>query len=356
MTKDRFLCALRRQAVDCTPIWMMRQAGRFLPEYRATRARAGDFLTLCKTPELACEVTLQPVQRFPLDAAIIFSDILTIPDAMGLGLTLKEGEGPRFQHPVRHEQDVQRLFVPDPESELRYVTDAIRLVKAELHGRVPLIGFTGSPWTLATYMIEGRSSRDFRLIKTMLYDRPALLQQMLNVITEAVIIYLKAQAAAGVQAMMIFDTWGGVLSEAAFLDFSLQHMQRIVTAVQANCPEIPLILFTKGGGQWLPALAATGCDALGLDWTCSLARARQLTADKVALQGNLDPAILYASAQVVREQVAAVLADFGSGPGHIFNLGHGVNPDTDPERVAELINAVHECSQLQPRSTNIPPS
>ncbi len=345
MIKDRFLRALRCQPVDCTPIWMMRQAGRFLPEYRATRARAGDFLTLCKTPELACEVTLQPVQRFPLDAAIIFSDILTIPDAMGLGLTLNEGEGPRFQHPVRHERDVQRLFVPDPESELRYVTDAIRLVKTALQGRIPLIGFSGSPWTLATYMVEGRGSRDFRIIKTMLYDRPELLQQMLSIVSEAVITYLKAQAAAGVQAMMVFDTWGGVLSHQAFLDFSLQYMHRIVTAVKATYPEIPLILFTKGGGQWLPALADTGCDALGLDWTCSLAKARQLTANKVALQGNLDPAALYASAETIRKQVAAVLADFGPGPGHVFNLGHGVNPDTDPERVAVLIDAVHEQSR-----------
>jgi len=325
----------------------MRQAGRFLPEYRATRARAGDFLTLCKTPELACEVTLQPIQRFPLDAAIIFSDILTIPDAMGLGLTLKEGEGPRFQRPVRNQDDVRQLFIPDPETELRYVTDAIRLAKAELQGRVPLIGFTGSPWTLATYMVEGRSSRDFRLIKTMLYDRPELLQEMLQVITEAVIVYLKAQAAAGVQAMMMFDTWGGVLSHQGFLDFSLQSMQQIVTAVKASYPDIPLILFTKGGGQWLPALADTGCDALGLDWTCSLAQARRLTADKVALQGNLEPTALYASPTVIRQQVAAVLADFGSGPGHIFNLGHGVNPDTDPERVAVLIDAVHEQSRLR---------
>jgi len=244
---------------------MMRQAGRFLPEYRATRARAGDFLTLCKTPELACEVTLQPVLRYPMDAAIIFSDILTIPDAMGLGLTLKEGEGPRFKSPVRDEMAVQQLFVPDPEVELRYVTDAIRLVKAELQRRVPLIGFSGSPWTLATYMVEGRSSRDFRIIKSMLYDRPELLQQMLNVVTESVIAYLKAQVAAGVQVIMIFDTWGGVLSHRAFMDFSLQHLLRIVTALKASHPEIPLILFTKGGGQWLPALAGTGCDALGLD-------------------------------------------------------------------------------------------
>ncbi len=345
MTKDRFLRALRRQAVDCTPIWMMRQAGRFLPEYRATRARAGDFLTLCKTPELACEVTLQPVQRFPLDAAIIFSDILTIPDAMGLGLTLKEGEGPRFQKPVRHEEDVRQLFVPDPETELCYVMDAIRLAKTELQGRVPLIGFTGSPWTLATYMVEGRSSRDFKIIKTMLYDRPGLLQQLLTVVTDAVIQYLKAQAAAGVQAIMIFDTWGGVLAHQEFLDFSLQPMQRIVAAVKASYPRIPVIVFAKGGGQWLPALARTGCDALGLDWTCSLQTARKITADKVALQGNLDPTVLYASPEAIRQQVAAVLADFGDGPGHVFNLGHGVNPDTDPDRAAVLIEAVHEQSR-----------
>jgi len=336
---DRFLRALRREPVDRTPVWIMRQAGRYLPEYRATRQRAGDFLTLCKTPDLACEVTLQPLARFPLDAAILFSDILTIPDAMGLGLSIDEGLGPRLATPVRSAEQVTRLGVPDPEVELRYVVDAVRLIKRELAGRVPLIGFAGSPWTLATYMIEGGGGdRDFKRSKGWVYGQPADLHALLGKVTEAVILYLKAQRAAGVDALMVFDTWGGALAADAYREFSLAYMARIVEALG---DEVPTILFTKGGGAWLEAIAETGCSAVGCDWTVSLADARRRIGGRCALQGNLDPAVLRAPVPVIEREVAATLASFGAGPGHVFNLGHGITPDINPDHVAALVAAVH---------------
>jgi len=350
LKNDRLIRALRRQDVDCTPVWIMRQAGRYLPEYRATRERAGDFLTLCQTPELACEVTLQPLERFDLDAAILFSDILTIPDAMGLGLTLHEGEGPRFARPVRSATEVAALGVPDPERDLGYVMDAIRLIRHELAGRVPLIGFSGSPWTLATYMVEGQGSRDFARIKSMLYNEPSAVRQLLRVLSESVSIYLTAQAQAGAQALMIFDTWGGVLGHAEYRHFSLDPMEQIVEYLRSDpvASQLPLIVFTKGGGQWLARIAAIGCDALGCDWTTSLREARRQVQDQVALQGNLDPAILYASPERIRSGVADVLEDFGPGPGHVFNLGHGVTPGVDPDHVKVLVDAVHEFSRTKP--------
>jgi len=339
LANDRFLRALRREAVDRTPVWIMRQAGRYLPEYRATRQRAGDFLTLCKTPDLACEVTLQPLARFPLDAAILFSDILTIPDAMGLGLSIDEGVGPRLATPVRSAEQVARLGVPDPEVELRYVIDAVRLIKRELAGRVPLIGFAGSPWTLATYMIEGGGGdRDFKRSKGWVYGQPTDLHALLGKVTEAVILYLKAQRAAGVDALMVFDTWGGALAADAYREFSLAYMARIVEALG---DEVPTILFTKGGGAWLEAIAETGCSAVGCDWTVSLADARRRIGGRCALQGNLDPAVLRAPVPVIEREVAATLASFGTGPGHIFNLGHGITPDINPDHVAALVAAVH---------------
>lgn len=335
----RFLRALRREPVDATPVWIMRQAGRYLPEYRATRKRAGDFLTLCKTPELACEVTLQPLARFPLDAAIVFSDILTIPDAMGLGLSLVEGVGPQFARPVRNEADVKRLGQPDPETDLRYVGDAIRLIKQEID--VPLIGFCGSPWTLASYMVEGGSGHDFKLIKSMLYDEPQLLHHLLALLARSSSEYLQAQIAAGADAVMIFDTWGGVLSHDAYDEFSLRYINEIVQAVDNA---VPTIVFTKGGGMWLEKMAATGCNALGLDWSTDIAQARARVGDSVALQGNLDPACLRASTDVLCDQARSVLDRFGAHPGHIFNLGHGITPDIDPEKVAALIATVHQHS------------
>jgi uroporphyrinogen decarboxylase len=296
LKNDRFLRALLRQPVDVTPVWMMRQAGRYLPEYRETRKKAGSFMQLCTTPELACEVTLQPLDRFPLDAAILFSDILTIPDAMGLGLYFAEGEGPRFEHPVRNEEQIKALGIPDPEQELRYVMDAVRLIRRELGGRVPLIGFSGSPWTLATYMVEGGSSKDFRTIKAMLYERPELLDQLLDTIARSVALYLNAQIKAGAQAVMIFDTWGGALTPSDYCRFSLKPMERIIASLQreADKRKVPIILFTKNGGQWLEAMTDTGADALGLDWTTDLGDARRRVGDQVALQGNLDPSVLYA--------------------------------------------------------------
>jgi uroporphyrinogen decarboxylase len=350
MTKpknDRLLRALLRQPVDVTPIWMMRQAGRYLPEYRATRKRAGSFMDLCTNPELACEVTLQPIDRFPLDAAILFSDILTVPDAMGLGLYFEEGEGPRFRNPVRSAADVEALGSPDPETELRYVIDAVRLIRRELDGRVPLIGFSGSPWTLATYMIEGGSTKSFSRSKGMLYNAPALLHLLLAKLAEAVTEYLNAQIAAGAQAVMIFDTWGGVLTPGDYAGFSLEYMRRIVDGLtrQFDGERIPVILFTKGGCQWLEAMADTGADALGIDWSTDLALARRRVGERVALQGNLDPAVLYAAPEVIRARVADVLAQFGAGSGHVFNLGHGINPDVDPAHAGVLVNSVHELSR-----------
>ncbi|MGH8503026.1 MAG: uroporphyrinogen decarboxylase [Gammaproteobacteria bacterium] len=347
LKNDRLLRALRREPVDVTPIWIMRQAGRYLPEYRATRARAGSFLDLCKTPELACEVTLQPLARFDLDAAIIFSDILTIPDAMGLGLHFVEGEGPRFEQPLRDVTAIKRLQVPDPERQLNYVMAAIRMTRRELGGKVPLIGFSGSPWTLATYMVEGGGSKTFSRAKRLLYDQPEVLRRLLDVLADSVAAYLNAQIAAGAQALMIFDTWGGTLSPEAYREFSLVPVQRIVDQLDRR-PErrhVPVILFTKGGGAWLEAMADTGCDALGLDWTVEINAARQRVGDRVALQGNLDPCVLYAEPERIRTQAANILAQYGQGSGHIFNLGHGIHPDIKPGHVSVLIDAVHEISR-----------
>jgi len=347
LKNDRLLRALLRQPVDATPVWIMRQAGRYLPEYRAIREQAGDFMALCTTPELACEVTLQPLRRFPLDAAILFSDILTVPDAMGLGLYFSEGEGPRFRNPVRSRIDVAQLRVPDPEQELRYVMDAVRLIRRELDGQAPLIGFAGSPWTLATYMIEGGSSREFALIKRMLFDEPDTLHALLETTARAVMLYLNAQIAAGAQAVMIFDTWGGVLTPRDYEAFSLRYMRAIVDGLirEQDGQVVPVILFTKNGGQWLEWIADSGCDAIGLDWTVDLRRARERVGSRVALQGNMDPAVLYASPARIREEVAAVLDAFGHGSGHVFNLGHGITPQVDPAHVAALVEAVHTLSR-----------
>jgi uroporphyrinogen decarboxylase len=347
LKNDRFLRALLREPVDMTPVWMMRQAGRYLPEYRATRAKAGSFMQLCMNPELACEVTLQPLERYPLDAAILFSDILTIPDAMGLGLYFSEGEGPRFERPVRNAADVRAIGVPDPEGELKYVMDAVRTIRRELDGRVPLIGFSGSPWTLATYMVEGGSTKSFSRSKAMLYDTPALMHELLGKLADSVIAYLNAQVAAGAQALMVFDTWGGVLTPRDYEHFSLSYMERIVQGVtrEAEGRRVPVILFTKGGGQWAECIARTGCDGIGLDWTVDIGEIRERTGDNVALQGNLDPGILYASPERIREEVARVLESYGHGSGHVFNLGHGITPDVDPENAGAMIAAVHELSR-----------
>lgn len=346
LKNDRFLKALMRQPVDRTPVWMMRQAGRYLPEYRAVRSQAGDFMSLCKNTELACEVTLQPLERYEMDAAILFSDILTIPDAMGLGLYFETGEGPKFHKPVRTAADIENLQVINTAKDLPYVTDAVTMIRRELNGRVPLIGFSGSPWTLATYMIEGQSSRDFARAKTMLYTQPALMHQLLDKLALSVIDYLNAQIIAGAQVVQIFDTWGGALSHAAYQEFSLAYMQKIVAGLirHHDGRDVPVILFTKGGGLWLEAMADTGCHCLGLDWTMDIARARERVGDKVALQGNMDPAVLRADPAVVEQQVAAILRGFGQGSGHIFNLGHGITPDIDPEHVKVFIDAVHKFS------------
>ena len=346
LKNDRLLRALLRRPVDRTPVWVMRQAGRYLPEYRATRARAGSFNTLFKTPELACEVTLQPLARFDLDAAIIFSDILTIPDAMGLGLYFAEGEGPRFERPVRGGADIAALGVPDPEADMGYLMEAIRITRREIAGKVPLIGFSGSPWTLATYMVEGGGSKEYSKVKGMMFDRPDALHALLDKLSRAVTVYLNAQIAAGAQAVMVFDTWGGVLTPRDYKEFSLRYMSAIVAGLdrEAEGRRVPLILFTKGGGQWLADMAASGCDALGVDWTTDLADARARTGGQVALQGNMDPNVLYASPRRIREEVAAVLASYGKGTGHVFNLGHGVHPGVNPEHVKVMIDAVHELS------------
>jgi uroporphyrinogen decarboxylase len=347
LKNDRLLRALLRQPVDVTPVWIMRQAGRYLPEYRKVREQAGDFMTLCSTPELACEVTLQPLRRFNLDAAILFSDILTIPNAMGLGLTFTEGEGPRFERPVRAAADIDKLGVPDPERELKYVMDAVRLIRKELNGSVPLIGFAGSPWTLATYMVEGGGSRDFSCVKQLMFDSPSDMHRLLDVLARSVIVYLNAQIAAGAQAVMLFDTWGGVLTPRDYREFSLRYMEKIVRGLtrEADGRRVPAILFTKNGGQWLEAMAATGCDALGLDWTTDLGNARARVGDKVALQGNMDPAILYASSARIRAEVGAILASYGRESGLVFNLGHGIPQHIEPEKVAALVEAVHELSR-----------
>ncbi|MDQ2972499.1 MAG: uroporphyrinogen decarboxylase, partial [Pseudomonadota bacterium] len=339
--------ALRRQPVDTTPVWIMRQAGRYLPEYRASRARAGSFLKLAQTPELACEVTLQPIRRFDLDAAILFSDILTIPDAMGLGLHFVEGEGPKFSSPIRSAAEIDKLGMPDPEISLRYVMDAVRLIHRELSGRVPLIGFAGSPWTLACYMIEGEGSRDFARVKALAWNNPRAMHKLLDLNARAVAAYLAAQAHAGAQALMIFDTWGGLLAPPMFIEFSQRYLAQIASLLRTdtNAREVPLILFSKGANVHLETLADTGCAALGVDWTISLNDARRRVGDRVALQGNLDPAVLLASPDVIPREARRVLDDFGPHPGHIFNLGHGITPEVVPERVAVLVEAVHDAGR-----------
>ena len=346
LQNDRLIRALLRQPVDVTPVWMMRQAGRYLPEYLQVRKQAGSFMALCTNPELACEVTMQPLERFPLDAAILFSDILTIPDAMGLGLYFETGEGPRFKKPLRTAADVKALGIPDPETELRYVMDAVRLIRKTLDNRLPLIGFSGSPWTLATYMVEGSATKTFSHVKGMLYSEPQLLHQLLDTVARSVTGDLTAQIAAGAQAVMIFDTWGGVLTPEDYREFSLQYMQQIVSGLtrEADGLQVPVVLFTKGGCQWLEAMADTGADALGIDWSTDLAMARKRVGDRVALQGNLDPAVLYAPPEVIREKAGEVLARFGKGSGHVFNLGHGITPDVNPEHAGALVTAVHELS------------
>uniref|UniRef100_E6QUP9 Uroporphyrinogen decarboxylase n=1 Tax=mine drainage metagenome TaxID=410659 RepID=E6QUP9_9ZZZZ len=343
---DTFLRALLRQPTDRTPVWIMRQAGRYLPEYNQTRARAGDFLSLCKNPDLATEVTLQPLARFKLDAAILFSDILTIPDAMGLGLYFSAGEGPKFERPLREEWEIRDLTAPDPHEKLGYVMSAVSQIRRALDNSVPLIGFSGSPFTLACYMIEGQGGTDFAETKKMLYQRPDLLHHILSVNAQAVVDYLNAQIEAGAQAVMIFDTWGGALSHAAYKEFSLAYMQRIVSQLTRfkDGAEIPVVLFTKGGGQWLESMAATGCSALGLDWTTHLGQARQRVGTQVALQGNLDPAIVLTDPDTIAVEVAKTLAQYGTGHGHVFNLGHGVNQFTPPENVQALVEAVHRLS------------
>lgn len=346
LKNDRLIRALLRQPVDRTPIWIMRQAGRYLPEYRRTRQQAGSFMDLCRSPELACEVTMQPLRRFDLDAAILFSDILTIPEAMGLGLQFVENEGPCFSSPVRNRSDVDRIGIPDPESDLRYVMDAVRTIKRELDNRLPLIGFSGSPWTIATYMIEGGSSREYRFAKAMMYEDPETLHALLEVLTQSVADYLNAQIAAGVNAVQIFDTWGGILTPAAYREFSLRYMKDILGRLKrgTGSQTVPVILFTKGGGAWVEDIAASGCDAVGLDWTVSIGDIRRRTGGRVALQGNMDPAILFGSPDSIRAEAAEILAAFGKGTGHVFNLGHGISQHVEPDKLKVLVDAVHELS------------
>ncbi|KGF81467.1 uroporphyrinogen decarboxylase [Massilia sp. JS1662] len=351
LQNDTFLRALLRQPTDYTPVWLMRQAGRYLPEYRATRAKAGSFLGLAKNPDFATEVTLQPIDRYPLDASILFSDILTVPDAMGLGLYFEDGEGPKFERTVRTEADVSALRVPDMAS-LQYVFDAVTSIRTALNGRVPLIGFSGSPWTLACYMVEGGGSREFHTIKKMLYSRPDLMHRILEINAEAVAQYLNAQIDAGAQAVMIFDSWGGALADGAYQQFSLAYMEKVVAKLQREKDgvRIPAIVFTKGGGLWLDAMADIGADALGLDWTVNLGRARAQVGDRVALQGNLDPAILFAGPDQIRAEVEKALASYGTpsvGHGHVFNLGHGISQFTPPESVTAMVDAVHDFSRRQ---------
>ncbi|OBW91137.1 uroporphyrinogen decarboxylase [Gallibacterium genomosp. 3] len=347
LKNDRYLRALLRQPVDMTPVWMMRQAGRYLPEYKATRAEAGDFMSLCRNAELACEVTLQPLRRYALDAAILFSDILTIPDAMGLGLSFGAGEGPKFAKTIQSLTDVEQLPIPDPEDELGYVMNAVRIIRRELKGEVPLIGFSGSPWTLATYMVEGGSSKAFTKIKKMLYCEPQLLHRLLDKLADSVILYLNAQIKAGAQAVMVFDTWGGVLGHLEYRDFSLRYMEKIVAGLirEADGRKVPVTLFTKGGGLWLEAIAATGCDAIGLDWTIDIAKAKARVGDKVALQGNMDPSVLYAAPERIEQEVKTILAGYGNGFGHVFNLGHGIHQDVPVESPKVFVDAIHRYSQ-----------
>lgn len=347
LKNDTLLRALMRQPTDYTPVWLMRQAGRYLPEYNQTRARAGSFLALCKNPDLATEVTLQPLARFPLDAAILFSDILTIPDAMGLGLYFADGEGPKFERPLREEWEIRDLNVPDPGVHLRYVMDAVSQIRKALDNRVPLIGFSGSPFTLACYMVEGCGGTDFRQVKTMLYRRPDLLHHILSINAQAVTAYLNAQIESGAQAVMIFDTWGGTLSHSAYQEFSLRYMRQILAGLKHEHAgaRVPSIVFTKGGGLWLESMADSGCDAIGLDWTVDIAEARRRVGHKVALQGNLDPAILFAGPETIVAEVEKILAGYGAGAGHVFNLGHGISQFTPPESALSLVEAVHGISR-----------
>lgn len=348
LKNDRLLRAIWHEPLDVTPVWIMRQAGRYLPEYRATREVAGSFMKLCKTPELACEVTLQPLRRFDLDASIIFSDILTIPDAMGLGLEFIEGKGPIFANPLRSKSDIESLEVPDL-SHLEYVYDAIRLVHKELDGKVPLIGFCGSPWTLAAYMVEGQSQPGFPRIQKMLKEDPALLHKLLETLAKSVCAHLNAQIEAGAEVVMLFDTWGGMLSTPDYEEFSLRYLRQIITGLvrkHYNSKKTPVILFTKGGNRWLEQMADTGCDAVGLDWEITLQEARERVGAKVALQGNLNPAILRESPDVIRAEVAKVLSSYGKGSGHVFNLGHGITPEISPDHVKVLVDAVHEFSRV----------
>jgi len=346
LENDLYLRALERKPVERTPVWVMRQAGRYLPEYLAVRKQAGDFMTLCSTPELACEVTLQPLERFKLDAAILFSDILTIPDAMGLGLYFEAGEGPKFKNTIKTAADVDAIPAIDPTDQLRYVMDAVSLIRKELNGRVPLIGFSGSPWTLATYMVEGGGSKDFSKVKGLMYSDPKTLHALLNKNAIAVTDYLNAQITAGAQSAMIFDTWGGVLSPDCYREFSLHYMKQIVDGLtrEADGRKVPVVLFTKNGGRWLSEMADTGCDGLGVDWTIDLKDARAATNDRVALQGNLDPSVLYGSPEKIRTEVKRVLESYGDGPGHVFNLGHGIHQFVNPDHLAVMVDAVHEFS------------
>ncbi|MDX1916126.1 MAG: uroporphyrinogen decarboxylase [Methylophilus sp.] len=349
MTKlqnDQFLKALMRQPTDYTPVWMMRQAGRYLPEYRESRKNAGSFMQLCKSPSFATEVTMQPLDRYPLDAAILFSDILTVPDAMGLGLYFTEGEGPKFERTASDEASIRALEVPDM-AKLQYVFDAVSSIRKAINGRVPLIGFSGSPWTLATYMVEGKGGTDFLSTKKLMYSRPELLHHILEVNAQTIIQYLNAQIAAGAQAVMIFDSWGGALSHPAYIEFSLNYMQKIVAGLTKTAEglTVPSIVFTKGGALWLEAQAAIGADALGLDWTVDIGQARKRVGDKVALQGNMDPAVLLGAAEVIENEVASILASYGHGNGHVFNLGHGITQWTPPENAACMINAVKTYSR-----------
>ena len=346
LKNDTFIKALLKQPVAYTPVWMMRQAGRYLPEYRQVREQAGSFLNLCTNPELACEVTLQPLRRFDFDAAILFSDILTIPDAMGLGLHFTEGEGPKFHHPLRTAADIEKLPIPDPELELGYVMDAVRLIRKNLAGSVPLIGFSGSPWTLATYMVEGGSSKSFYRVKGLMYEQPKVMHTLLDKLAQSVASYLNAQIAAGAQAVMLFDTWGGVLSTEDYAEFSLYYAKQIRSLLNTNVngQQIPTILFSKGCGQWLEAMTDAGYDALGLDWQTDIANARARVGHQVALQGNMDPIALYAQPEIITEKVKTILHKYGQGSGHVFNLGHGILPDINPDHVKAMVDAVHQYS------------
>ena len=346
LQNDVFLRALLRQPVSRTPVWIMRQAGRYLPEYREVRAQAGDFMSLCRNAELACEVTMQPLRRYALDAAILFSDILTVPDALGLGLYFETGEGPKFERPVSSERDIRNLPTPDVSSDLRYVFDAVATIRRELAGKVPLIGFAGSPWTVGTYMVEGGSSREFTKIKGLAAEQPAALDAMLAHVAAITTDYLNAQVEAGAQALMVFDTWGAALERDDYLRFSLAPMQQIVDGLtrEKDGRKIPVVLFTKGAGPMLTDMVATGCDALGVDWTTELGQAREYVSDRVALQGNLNPATLRESDEAIRDGVATTLASYGHGNGHVFNLGHGITPDIDPAKLGVLVDAVHELS------------